>query len=252
MRQDLAVNLVASLLAFAVGWLGRAFVQYWRTRLPAARVWRLDRDRRVVMVVGESGRVPSPYPKIHEGDALAAMTLRQFLSQDLRLHEAATVRARAFVMASDAEENLVVIGGPAHNGVWQLMADRLNSPYEFRLFSSEYRIVGAEDGEEYGESAGDGTVNVDYAIVLLARNPFASRSRLVMIAGCDVLATSGATQLFARGQIRKLARTYDTTSPLALVVRVESIGGYVRPPEVVAAANFPQERAVRTASASGS
>lgn len=206
----------------------------------------------MVVVVGESGRASSAYPKIHEADALAAMNLRQFLSQDLRLHEAATVRARAFAMASDAEENLVVIGGPAHNAVWQLMAERLNAPYAFRQFSAEYRIVRGEDGEEYGESAEDGTTLVDHAIVLLARNPFAAGSRLVMVAGCDVLATSGATQLFARGEIRKLARAYDTRSPLALVVRVESIDGYVRPPEVVAAANFPQTPVARTAPATRS
>ncbi|MGW3669436.1 hypothetical protein [Streptomyces sp. NPDC005141] len=246
MRQDLTVNLVASLLAFAVGWLGRALVHYYRTRMPAARVWRLDRDRRVVMVVGESGGASSAYPKIHEADALAAMNLRQFLSQDLRLHEAATVRARAFAMASDAEENLVVIGGPAHNSVWQLMTDRLNAPYAFRQFSDDYRIVCLESGEEYGESDVDESTLVDHAIVLLARNPFAARSRLVMIAGCALLATSGATQVFARGEIRALAKAYDTRSPLALVVRVESVGGYVRPPEVVAAATFPQTPAART------
>lgn len=40
--QDLTVNLIASFLAFVVGWLGRALLQYRRTRRPAARVWRLD------------------------------------------------------------------------------------------------------------------------------------------------------------------------------------------------------------------
>ncbi|MGW2780178.1 hypothetical protein ACWC3X_02820 [Streptomyces populi] len=246
MGEDLTVNLVASLLAFTVGWLGRALVHYHRTRVPAARVWRLDRDRRVVVIVGESGRATSAYPKLHEADALAAMNLRQFLSQDLRLHEALTVRARAFAMASDAEENLVVIGGPAHNGVWQLMTDRLDVPYVFREFSGEYRIVGVRDGAEYGESEPGATTLVDHAIVVLARNPFAVGSRLVMIAGCDTLATSGATQLFARAGIRELARAYDTRAPLALVVRVESVGGYVRPPVVVAAAGFPQSPPVRT------
>ncbi|MFE2298767.1 hypothetical protein ACFXAW_11255 [Streptomyces sp. NPDC059445] len=246
MGEDLTVNLVASLLAFAVGWLGRALVHYSRTRAPAARVWRLDRGRRVVVVVGESGRASPAYPKIHEADALAAMNLRQFLSQDLRLHEAVTVRAKAFAMASDAEENLVVIGGPAHNGVWQLMADRLNAPYAFRQFSDDYRIVGVADGEEYGRSESGATTFVDHAIILLARNPFVAGSRLVMIAGCDTLATSGATQLFARAEIRKLAKAYDTRAPLALVVRVESVAGYVRPPEIVTATNFSQASVVRT------
>ncbi|MGW1065122.1 hypothetical protein ACWD4F_11500 [Streptomyces aureus] len=246
MGEDLTVNLVASLLAFTVGWLGRALVHYYRTRLPAARVWRLDRDRRVVVIVGESGRATSAYPKLHEADALAAMNLRQFLSQDLRRHEALTVRARAFVMASDAEENLVVIGGPAHNGVWQLMADRLDVPYAFEERSGDYCIVSAQDGAEYGESEPGATTMVDHAIVVLARNPFAAGSRLVMIAGCDTLATAGATQLFARAEVRRLAKAYDTRSPLALVVRVESVGGYVRPPVVVAAATFRQTPAVRT------
>ncbi|MET8096555.1 hypothetical protein ABZV29_08775 [Streptomyces sp. NPDC005236] len=252
MRQDLAVNLVASLLAFGVGWLGRALVHYYRTRIPAARVWRLDRGRRVVMVVGESGGPSSAYPKIPETDALAAMNLRQFLSQDLGLHEAATVRAGAFAMAADAEENLVVIGGPVHNRVWTLLSDRLDPPYVFRGFPDEYRVVCVESGEEYGESDVDTATLVDHAIVVLANNPFAAGSRLIMIAGCALLATSGATQLFARGAIRALARTYDTTAPLALVVRVESVGGYVRPPEVVAAANFPRAAANRTSPATRS
>jgi len=87
---------------------------------------------------------------------------------------------------------------------------------------------------------------------VLARNPFAPGSRLVMIAGCALLATSGVTQLFARGAIRALARAYDTASPLALVVRVESVGGYVRRPEVVAAATFAQAPTGSSAPASAS
>ncbi|MCT9079946.1 hypothetical protein [Streptomyces fulvoviolaceus] len=243
MRQELSVNLIASLLAFLVGWIGRNLVHHYRTRKPAARVWRLDRGRRVVMVVGESRSGSSRYPKIPEADALAAMNLRQSLSQDLRIHEAATVRASAFVMASDAEENLVVIGGPAQNAVWRLLADRLNAPFVFRQFPTEYRIVsadGSDGAEEYGETAVDGTTLVDHAIVLLARNPFAARSRLVMVAGCGYLATVGATQLFTRGGIRELAKGHDTASPLALVVSVESVGGYVTRPVVVAAVNFIQ------------
>ncbi|WP_327315660.1 hypothetical protein [Streptomyces sp. NBC_01235] len=250
--QDLTVNLMASLLAFVVGWAGRTLLQYHRTRKPAARVWRLDRRRRVVMVVGESGAGNSAYPKIPETDALAAMSLRQFLSQDLRRHEVTTVRARVFAMAADAEENLVVIGGPVHNMLWPLLADRLNPPFVFRQYPTEYRIVSVDGGAEYGEAAVDGTTLVDHAIVLLARNPFAPGSRLVMIAGCALLATSGATQLFARGEIRALAKAYDTASPLALVVRVESVGGYVGRPEVVAAANFPQTPTGSNAPASAS
>jgi hypothetical protein len=250
--QDLTVNLIASLLAFVVGWLGRALLQYRRTRRPAARVWRLDRRRRVVMVVAESTGGTPGHPKISETDALAAMNLRQFLSQELRRHEVTTVRARAFVMASDAEENLVVIGGPARNALWQVLADRLNAPYAFRQYPTEYRIASVDGDEEYGASAPDGTTLVDHAIVVLARNPFAPGSRLVMIAGCALLATSGVTQLFARGEIRALARAYDTASPLALVVRVESVGGYVRRPEVVAAANFAQAPTGSNAPASAS
>lgn len=261
MQQDLTVNLVASLLAFLVGWLGRNLVHHYRTRQPAARVWRLDRSRRTVVIVSESGSASASFPKIPAADALAAMSLRQFLSQELRLHEVTTVRAGVFAMATDAEENLVVIGGPVGNAVWRLMADQVNAPYAFRRSAEGYGIVavhedededgGGAGGEVYGESSdADGTTIVDHAIVVLARNPFAPESRLVMLAGCALLATSGATQLFGRGEIRALAKAYDTTKPLALVVRVESVGGYVRRPEVVAAANFTQAAAGRPAPAS--
>ncbi|MFF3845662.1 hypothetical protein [Streptomyces sp. NPDC002328] len=255
MQQDLTVNLVASFLAFLVGWLGRNLVHHYRTRQPAARVWRLDRSRRTVVIVSESRNASASFPKIPAADALAAMSIRQFLSQELRLHEVTTVRAGVFAMASDAEENLVVIGGPVGNGVWRLLADQVNAPYAFRRSPDGYAIVavdeGGGEGEVYRESSDDdGTTIVDHAVVVLARNPFAPQSRLVMIAGCALLATSGATQLFGRGEIRGLAKAYDTTKPLALVVRVESVGGYVRRPEVVAAANFTQAATGRPAPAS--
>ncbi|MEU3793912.1 hypothetical protein AB0F07_29600 [Streptomyces fructofermentans] len=252
MQQDVTVSLVSSFLAFVLGWLLRAGTHYYRTRRPAARVWQLDRGRRLVMVVGESGGATPGYPKIPEADALAAMNLRQCLSQDLRLHEVTVVRAKKFAMAADAEENLVVIGGPVHNTRWQVMADRLNIPFVFRQFPDGYRIVSEDNGDEYGESDVDAATFVDHAIVVLARNPFAPGSRLIMIAGCALLATSGATHLFARGGVRALAKAYDTRSPLALVVRVESVGGYVRPPEVVAAATFTQAVAGRTVPATRS
>ncbi|MGX9890017.1 hypothetical protein [Streptomyces sp. NPDC002276] len=244
MGEELSINLASSLLAFAAGWLVRNLVHYYRTRKPAARLWRLDLKKKTVIVVGESRGGSPRYAKIPEPDALAAMNLRQFLAQDLRVHTATIVRAGAFDMAADAEVNLVVIGGPAHNPLWNLLTGRLAAPVEFRRYDSGARIGLVGGDEEFGESEREDGSSVDHAIVLLARNPFAPRSRLILVAGCGTLATTGASHLFSRGSARELVSRFDVSSPVALVVSVESVAGYVAKPVIVAAVPFDQPSGV--------
>lgn len=233
---DLLVNLVASFLAFLFGWLTRNLFAYYRSSRPVARLWQINRRTPVTAVVGSAGERAA----LWESDALAAMSLRQGLARHLQIHTVTTIRSAAFNMASHAEENIVLIGGPAMNEVWQTFADRLNAPYRFRMSGNSYRIEAREGDGSFGKLRGPDGVVKDHALVILARNPFEPRSRLIMMAGCHFLATMAAPDIFSPSYARELNRRFDMSKPLALVLAVEDVGGYMPKPVIVAHAHFTQ------------
>ncbi|WP_371750393.1 hypothetical protein OG302_01960 [Streptomyces sp. NBC_01283] len=235
MPLDVLVNLVASLLAFLLGWLIRTLVAYFRNTRPVTRLWRVNRRSPVTAVVGSA----HDREALWESDALAAMSIRQGLARDLRIHSVTTMRSSAFDMRGHAEENIVLIGGPAMNEVWNVYADRVNAPYEFRRDDNGYWIEAREGGASFGISGSGGHVR-DHALIVLARNPFATQNRLLMMAGCGFLATLAAPVIFEPAYARDLTRRFDTSRSLALVLAVEDIDGYMPRPVVVAHAHFTQ------------
>ena len=177
-----------------------------------------------------------------EADALAAMNVRLSLARELKIHSMETVRSSAFSMAAHAEDNVVVVGGPDMNHTWKTYANRLALPYEFRLVGDYYRIVAREGGESFGGAARDPEAGVkqDSALVVFARNPFEPSSRLIMMAGCGGLATLAAAAVFSPEYARKITRRFDTSKPLALILSVEDVNGYVAKPKIVAWKHFTQ------------
>ncbi|MGW6732011.1 hypothetical protein [Streptomyces sp. NPDC055013] len=237
MSLDLAINLVASLMAFLIGWLARNLFSYYRNSRPVARLWRISSHTPVTAVVGSDGERKA----LWESDALAAMNIRLSLARELKIHSIGTVRSSAFSMAAHAEDNVVVIGGPAMNEAWKIFADRLDAPYEFRIVDGGYRIVAREGGASFGKTRGSRVeVEQDHALVIFAWNPFEPRSRLIMMAGCDYLATLAAPAVFSPDYARKLTRRFDASTSFALVLSVENVDGYMPRPKIVAGEQFAQ------------
>ncbi|OEJ41228.1 hypothetical protein AR457_10060 [Streptomyces agglomeratus] len=168
------------------------------------------------------------------------MSIRQGLSRDLKIHSVATVRSVAFSLAAHAEDNIIVIGGPAMNEMWKVYADRLNAPYKFRRTSNGYGIEAQQGDDFFGEVRRPDGTSQDHALVILARNPFEPSNRLIMMAGCGFLATLAAPVLFSYSFARQLTRQFDTKQPVALVLSVEDVGGYMPKPVIVAHAQFAQ------------
>ncbi|MGW7659916.1 hypothetical protein [Streptomyces sp. NPDC054756] len=238
MPLDLAINLGASLIAFTVGWLARTLLTYLRNRRPVARLCRIERQAPVTVVVGTA----RDRRTIFEADAQAAMNIRLSLTRDLKVHPIATVRSSAFDMAGHADDNLVVIGGPAVSDVWKTYASRLDAPYVFKIVGDNYKIVARDGGATFGEARGaSGEVEQDHALVIFAWNPFEPRSRLIMMAGCAYPATVAAPAVLSPDFARRLARRVDTSQPFALVLSVEDVNGYVPTPKIVAWEQFTQQ-----------
>ncbi|WP_250404394.1 hypothetical protein [Streptomyces cellostaticus] len=237
MSLDVAINLVASFMAFLIGWTARNLLSYYRSSRPVARLWRVNRDAPVTAVVGD----PGGGRLLWEADALAAMNLRLSLARELKIHSIGTVRSSAFSMAAQAEDNVVVIGGPDMNQTWKTYANRLDLPYEFQMVGDYYRIVAREGDESFGGSRDpEAGTKQDSALVVFARNPFEPGSRLIMMAGCGGLATLAAPAVFSPEYARRIARRFDTSKPLALILSVEDVNGYVGKPRIVAWKHFTQ------------
>lgn len=237
MSLDVAINLVASFIAFLIGWMTRNLLSYYRSSRPVARLWQVNRHMPVTAVVGDF----RDEKVLWEADALAAMNVRLSLARELKIHSIETVRSSTFSMAAHAEDNVVVIGGPAMNQTWKTYANRLDLPYEFRLVGDYYRIVAREGGESFGGARDpEAGTKRDSALVIFAWNPFEPCSRLIMMAGCGYLATLAAPAVFSPDYARKLARRFDMTKPLALILAVEDVNGYVAKPKIVAWQHFTQ------------
>lgn len=61
-----------------------------------------------------------------------------------------------------------------------------------------------------------------------------------MMAGCGGLATLAAPAVLSPEYARRIARRFDTSKPLALILSVEDVNGYVAKPKIVAWKHFAQ------------
>jgi hypothetical protein len=233
---DLAINLLAALIAFVVGWMSRALYKYSRAVRPAARVWHAGNGGDYSIVVADGPLSETQHPTIHPAEFAAATELSGYLAQTLRISVSRVRASVDFPLDEALEGNLILIGGPLYNRVHRLMLERLELPYEFR----DRVLVRISDGRTFAPvSSADGVAAVDYGLVVITANPYNPSSRLILLAGCRTFGCLGAARAIIGPYVGRLAPRGRRNLSCCVVVRMDVVdGGYVGRLQVVDSAFF--------------
>ncbi|MEU4392747.1 hypothetical protein [Kribbella sp. NPDC023855] len=158
MTEDLAINLLAAVIAFVAGWTLRTLYKYLRDVRPAVRMWRAAAGGDFSIVVADGPLSEKNRPTIHPAEFAAATELSGYLAQSLRINVTRVRASINFPLDEALEGNLILIGGPIHNQVHRLMLERLELPYEFQGRD----LVRVKDGKVFAPvSSADGVAKID-------------------------------------------------------------------------------------------
>jgi hypothetical protein len=211
--QSLAIEMVGFALGVAftllVGWGRRAVIE----RRPARRLLRLDLSRPIWIILA-SGRDRDHVEMtelVFPTEAKAASEIEAFIKS---LDSAAKVRvAVSGAIPPDAlRDNLIVIGGPINNAVARRLGKTLDTPYRF----DGWDLVGTS-GQRYQSAIADNQVERDYAMTLLAPNPFSTGGGLVWIAGCRSFGCLAGARLLIRSDVRRTLSATKGAWPVAII-----------------------------------
>jgi hypothetical protein len=233
MGQALLISLLSSLVAFLFGLVAREVVRRWTEVRPARKVWGIDRTVEVSIVTSDGpDRGNKDVRVTWEADALAATAVAHHLGHARGISAPRATSFKSF-SSRDMGNNLIIIGGPAMNGLYKQIETRMDVPYTFNLLSDHARIIRNSDKRTYAQLVRDGRTIEDYAVITLAGNPARPASQLVMLAGCGATGTLAAAELVTSSRIREVAKLVKPKAFVSIVIQVELIHGYMTEPKIV-------------------
>lgn len=188
---DLAINLLASVLAFTFGWLSREAVRLYRRRW-FQRIWRFNRNYPVTIVVSEDARGPIDQLATWYGaDVRAAILVQLFLKETLQMEKVGIYSANDSEIKQILDGNLVIIGGPAGNPLAARVEQAISPPFNWEIDSSVCAIVQPDGTRNQQVLNGNSTI-IDYSIIAITNSPFNYSAGLVYIAGCGPIGTESS------------------------------------------------------------
>jgi hypothetical protein len=237
MTSALAINLLSSLLAFLLGGSVRALYQRRKAASPARRVWRLGRSAEVVLALSDGPGHDTTLPTLYEGDAEAAGIVSAYL-RSVRGVQTRIIRASTFSPLRDARSDLVVIGGPRANDLYEEIDRRVSMPYEFKLYPHRARMIRLSDGQVFDQEVENARTIRDFAAISFLPSPFDPNRRIVVLAGCGMQGTVAAAKMVTTDGIRDIARLRPPATPFSVLIEIEIIDGQVTKPHIINAVHW--------------
>ena len=230
MTEEVVAGLLASAISFVLGLGWSRMREKWRLRVFAS-IWRpfLARKKVAVVLTTRAG----PYARSTARVSLSE--LKAFVSISETLDKLKLV---AIPIGSDCRldeisgEQLILLGGPAANSVtaeiWRLIEGRL--PFAFDSKTSSLACSGRVYSPEVDS---EGHLVKDYAVIMRASAPFASRRPMLLCCGCHGFGTLGAAiAITDRVSARRLSRSVAATQDFCAVLEIAIRHGAIGPPVV--------------------
>jgi hypothetical protein len=228
----LLINLLSSAIAFICGFVGKEALRRFRRRW-FLKVWQLE-GKSASIFVGEGPRDPlGDLPSVYEADINAAMTTQRFLQGRLLIEDVEILSSRLTEVGSSLKKDLVVIGGPTTNSIARRLDEALDPPYYWEYFPQFAKIHLKNDGLVFAQEIRDDRTFVDYAAVILARNPFNCDRRIVSIAGCGSAGTSAAALFLMGKEMKRLRKRIASRGTYCIILKTLVAGnGGTSVPEI--------------------
>lgn len=223
---DIIANLVSTLIAFSFGWSAQRWMRRTAFRRPSRKIWRIDQKRDTHIITADGPMIDhDEYTTVvYPVEYAAASEISSYLSRYLGLNIRDICVSRDFPRNHALEDNLIIIGGPIHNGIYRAIAEHLPLPYGF----DGHDLVRFSDGHRFCPKLEHDAIVKDIGFVVVAPNPFKRSSLLVILAGaytfgCVVAARALVEPLV--GEAASKLQRYD--EELFLVVEADIINQYV-------------------------
>jgi hypothetical protein len=179
---DLSVNLLAALIGFVIGWGWQRIKTEIRNKR-ARRLWKpfVTGDSRIVLGRVSGFTEPTGFSSVGCARGLAELQIHFKL---LNLPEI-IVEYDDDLHGDDLKSNLILIGGPAVNTITRQVLSRIGSKLRFGIPTHPEAIHDAAKNREYVPSRRTDTneIDVDYGMIIKAKNPFDPSKQVLVIAG---------------------------------------------------------------------
>lgn len=223
MIQAIAIEMAGFILGVLCTILFQRGRRAVMNRRPARRLLRLDFSRPVwiVLAAGKDRDNVELTEVVFPAEARAASEIETFIKS---LNPDATVRVAVSgaVPPEALRDNLIVIGGPVNNSVARRLADIVEVPYRF----DGWDLVDTA-GRRFESTVVSDQVERDYAMTVLAPNPFSTGGVLVWIAGCRTFGCLAGARLLIRSDVRRTLAATRGAWPVAVVSACLVEGGEV-------------------------
>jgi hypothetical protein len=224
MAIDLAINLIAALIAFTVGYFTRRWIYIYKYSRPAGKVWRIDNTIPVSIVTADGPVSESEFAStVYPAEFQTAVEINNFLRRVLKCDVQRICASSHFGLnLSDghARGNLVILGGPRHNRLFVHFTQSLQIPYEF----DGHELCSGVTNTSYSAKVADGAIVSDVGLVVLSANPINPRARVVILAGCRIFGPSVAARLVTESHILQTSRKIRGCHAVCIVVEASIIG----------------------------
>jgi hypothetical protein len=198
-----------------------------RTRLPAARIWALDRSRPVHIVTAqdESDFAAEFTVKVYPAEYLAAVEVRSLLAGSLKAKEVDLYTSNNFPMGRLLSDNLVCIGGPVHNRATKMILERINPPLHF----DGYSVVSDVSGKRYEALVAEesNVIKRDVGVIVLCRNPFHPPATICLLMGARTFGCPAGSRLLTHGSLKKIEDVLGTGTYRWAILDVDVVDDFV-------------------------
>lgn len=221
-------NIFLGVTATAVCFLGGLFFRSVLTlvldKRPAGQVWLARAGEPIEIVITSA-------PLRHEDEASGLVyPAEATAAAEIALFMRSTFKSKTRISTSDRfsssalRQDLLILGGPVHNGVTRHFLERLG----LEELLDGYAIIG-KDGKRYeaqtAKIAGQEQVIEDYGLVVRAPNPYNEKRRVTILIGSRTAGTLIAARSLIDPMIRPTARAIHSGESFHLISSSSAIDG---------------------------
>lgn len=211
---DLWVGLIGSIVFTVSAYFAGRGRQRWKDRLPGRRLWRLQDEGSVTLVMTQApiSDAAEYSDLVYPAEARAVGEIESFLHRLYR-NLRVSVALSSSVSNEGLRENLILIGGPVHNTITRDLLQRMAGDgfsavdfdsYSIKLNGTQWTGQAQLDSEE--------NICTDVGVIIMAPNPYNPKRRLILLAGSRTFGCLAAARAIIRSDAKATSRVL---SPVA-------------------------------------
>lgn len=174
---------------------------YLRTKRPAQNLWKIKEKDRVSFVI-TSSPVPDPAEYsdlVYPAEARGIGEIEAFLQQTFKGIEPRVALSNS-THAEHLRQHLIVIGGPVHNQVTREALEHMNT--SLAHFEGNKLVMKAGEWTQEAVVDDEGGITRDVGLVIMSKNPWNPKKRLVVLAGSRTYGSLAAARAVVRSDVK--------------------------------------------------